>query len=101
MTLKVVIAPSAETDLVDIWAYIAEDSISAADRFLDRIRGQIALTAAQPGRGERDQRVGGLRRFLVGPYLVFYKTTDEVLYVLRIYHSARRIEDITFPDEIG
>lgn len=100
MTLKVVITPSAETDLVGIWAYIAEHSISAADRFLNRIRDQIALTAAHPGRGERDRRVGGRRRFLVGPYLVFYEATDDTLHILRIYHGARPIEDITFPDDI-
>lgn len=101
MSLRVVISPSASEDLIGIWVYIAQNSVEAADRFLDRIRRQIELTATQPGRGERDRRVGGRRRFLVGSYLVFYKTTDEVLYVLRIYHSARRIEGITFPDEIG
>lgn len=101
MTRKVIIAPSARADMVDIWAYIAEGNVEAADRFLDRIRDQISLAADHPGRGERDQRCDGRRRLLVGPYLVFYKATDDALYVLRIYHSARRIEDITFPDEIG
>ena len=101
MNLRVVISPSASEDIIEIWAYIAQDSVDAADRFLARIRSQIDLTATQPRRGERDQRVGGRRRFLVGPYLVYYQTTDEVLHVLRVYHSARRIEDITFPEEIG
>jgi len=58
------------------------------------------LTAAQPGRGERDQRAGGRRRFLVGPYLVFYEATDTALFVLRIYHGARRIENLSLPAPI-
>jgi plasmid stabilization system protein ParE len=99
--LRVVITPTAANDLVDIWAYIALHSIDAADRFLDRVRAQVELTASQPRRGERDQRVGGRRRFQVGPYLVYYQATDDTVYVLRVYHSARRIEDISFPDQIG
>jgi len=37
MTRKVIFAPSAQADLAEIWAYIAENSAAAADRFLDRI----------------------------------------------------------------
>ena len=100
MSLRVVIAPSAERDIVEAWAYIARNSVGAADRFLQRVRDQVSLTAEQPGRGERDQRAGGRRRFLVGPYVVFYRATEDALYILRVYHSARRIEDITFPDVV-
>lgn len=101
MSLKTIFSEKAIIDLAAVWEHIAAQSVEAADRFVERIHEQIALTSDHPGRGERDRRVDGRRRFLVGPYLVFYKATDEVLYVLRIYHSARRIEDITFPDEIG
>lgn len=84
--------------MADIWAYIAKDSVEAADRYLDRIRHQIELTADHPERGERDHRVGNRRRFLVDSHLVFYSATEEILHILRVYHGARPIEDLTFPE---
>jgi plasmid stabilization system protein ParE len=43
-----VIAPEAAEDLSDIWDYIAEDSLDAADRFLDKLHAQIAALSENP-----------------------------------------------------
>jgi toxin ParE1/3/4 len=45
--------PLAETDILEIWDYIAEGSIVEADRWVDRLDEKLALWATQPmmGRG--------------------------------------------------
>jgi toxin ParE1/3/4 len=45
---KVVQLPQAETDLDDIWWYIAQDNPDAADRFLDKIEERLPDTRAIP-----------------------------------------------------
>ncbi|QDT70738.1 Plasmid stabilization system protein [Planctomycetes bacterium MalM25] len=90
-----IITDPARSDLACVWEYHAAYRIELADRMVRLIHDQIELTRHHPERGERDPRVGGCRRFLVEPYLVFYQVVDQALYILRIYHSARRIEDLS------
>jgi plasmid stabilization system protein ParE len=40
--------PQAEADILEIWDYVAEDSIAEADRWLDRLDEKLALWATQP-----------------------------------------------------
>lgn len=83
----------ARADLRDIWLYIAQDSIEAADRFLDRLDRAIRLIAANPALGERQDRIKqGLRRFVVGRYLIFYEPIPGGIRVVRVLHGARRWE---------
>lgn len=63
--LSLTITPVAETDLAEIWAYIAEDSAKAATAFVEQKR-QPSRTAL-PSRGEalmlactRDEMATGL-----------------------------------------
>ena len=48
--------PLAETDTLDIWDYITDDSIAAADRWVNDLDKQVRLLATQPmkGRAARD-----------------------------------------------
>ena len=41
----------AERDLTDIWLYIAEDNMEAADTFVDRIHSVFNKTCRCPGDG--------------------------------------------------
>ena len=40
--------PTARSDLIDIWQYIADDSPEDADRFLDTLEEKISLLADNP-----------------------------------------------------
>ncbi len=40
--------PLAETDLIDIWLFIAEDSVQNADAYLRRIDTLLKVLAEQP-----------------------------------------------------
>jgi plasmid stabilization system protein ParE len=56
--------PRAETDLLDIWSYIAQDSPANADRMLNRIGETMNRLVAMPLMGQaRFDLVPGLRMF--------------------------------------
>ena len=40
---KVSYSASAENDLLEAWLYVAEDSVTAADRMLDQIEAEATL----------------------------------------------------------
>jgi plasmid stabilization system protein ParE len=68
MTFRV--APQAESDLDDIWYFLAtqSSSIDVADRVIDSITARFALLARQPyiGRRRDEDLRPGLRSFVVG-----------------------------------
>jgi toxin ParE1/3/4 len=84
------VRPRAREDLNEIWAYIAEDSESLADAFVDRLDTRFHLLARQPGLGRiRQELVPGLRSFPVGRYVIFYELISDGVAVVRVLHSAR------------
>ena len=46
--VRVLRRPQAQTDILEIWDYIAEDSMVEADRWVDRLDEKFALWATQP-----------------------------------------------------
>jgi toxin ParE1/3/4 len=91
---RIVRTTLARADLRDIWLYIAHDSMDAADRFLDRIDQTIQMLAENPGIGEcQDELRQGLRRHVLGNYLVFYEPMRDGVRVIRVLHGAQRWED--------
>jgi toxin ParE1/3/4 len=84
------IAPRAQNDLDEIWAYIAEDSPPAADRLIETFHEKFFLLASQPLMGERrPQLAPDLRSFGVGNYVVFYRQMGRGIEVVRVIHAAR------------
>jgi plasmid stabilization system protein ParE len=56
---RFVFSLAARRDLHDIWDYIAQDSVSAADRFCGRIRRAIEKLARMPGLMKRPPSIRG------------------------------------------
>ncbi|SEA62366.1 type II toxin-antitoxin system RelE/ParE family toxin [Nitrosospira multiformis] len=84
--------PLAREDLIEIWEYIADDSIDRADAFIDIIDGKLRTLAAQPMMGRaRDELMAGLRSFPVGRYILFYELVTDGIALVRVLHSARDI----------
>jgi toxin ParE1/3/4 len=84
--------PLAETDILEIWDYIADESLAAADRWLDHLDEQFRLLATQPMMGRaRDELAPRVRSFPVGRYVVFYVPLDDGIDVVRVLHGARDI----------
>jgi len=87
-------AKLARKDLRNIWLNVAQDSVAAADRLVDRIDSVVRMLSQNPHLGERqDDLRQNLRRFVVGSYLVFYEPIRGGIRVVRILHGARRWED--------
>ncbi len=85
----------ATQDLLAIWEYIAEDDPGAASAMLGKIDKAVHMLADNPLVGEEQPHIkAGLRRFVVGQYLIFYEPLDDGIQVVRVFHGARRYEDM-------
>ena len=87
--------PQAVDDIVEIWDYIANDSVAAADAWVDRLDTQLDLLATQPMMGRaRDELTHGVRSFPFGRYVVFYMPNAGGVDVVRLLHSARDVDTL-------
>lgn len=86
--------PLAQADILEIWDFIAEDSLHDADLWIDRLDEKLKLWATQPTLGrQRDELIPGLRSMPFGRYVVFFVAMPEGIDVVRILHSARDIDE--------
>ena len=87
--------PQAEADILEIWEYIAGDSISAADQWVDELHEKMSLWASQPLMGRaRDELVPGVRSLTFGRYVVFFEPLPDGIDVVRVLHGSRDIDAI-------
>lgn len=92
--------PLAAADLLDIWGFIAEDSIEQADRWVDRLDETLGLLATQPLMGRaREELAAEVRSFPIGRYVIFYQPIDDGIDVVRVLHSARDADAVFSRDE--
>ena len=85
--------PQAEADILEIWDFIAEDSVAEADLWVDRLDAKFELWATQPMmRRPRDELAHGLRSLTFGRYVVFFEPMLEGIDVIRVLHGSRDLE---------
>jgi len=90
---SILVRPRAKIDLAEIWEHIAEDSVTRADAFIETIGQKLQTLAEQPNMGRmRDVCGEGLRSFPVGRYVIFYRTLQNGIDVIRVLHGARDLE---------
>ena len=91
-----VLTPRAEQDVSDIWDYIADDNIEAADRVLDALENGMVKLAKNPGIGHwREELTDKRHRFLlVHSYLIVYRYKTKPLQITRVLHAARDVQNI-------
>ena len=86
----------ADSDLDDIWYYVASKSgsLDIADRFVYSITDRFFLLASHPniGRARDGDLRPGLRNFPVGDYVIIYRIQDEDIVILRVVRGSRNIE---------
>ena len=77
---KILSTSRANRDLVEIGLHIAQDSPRAADKFLMAIDRKCKMLARFPKSGRRREELApGLRSFVVGSYVIFYRLCAEAL----------------------
>lgn len=81
-------------NLDDEATHIAADDAAAARLVVQRVLHAVAMLATQPGLG-RPGRVPGTRELVVlkTRYIVPYRVRGEVIEVLRVFHTSRRLPD--------
>jgi plasmid stabilization system protein ParE len=90
--LTVRYAPEAEQDLAELLAYIVERSPTTAQRLLERIEALVAALDARRFDGPEAELTNGetVQSWPLYPYRVYYQRHGSMLYVMRVYHQARR-----------
>lgn len=92
---RLIVSPAALADLREIWAFIASDSVSAADRVLDELRARLDLLLGSPLMGRERPELGSrLRSFPSGRYVIFYVPEEDAVQVVRVLHGARDVEGL-------
>jgi plasmid stabilization system protein ParE len=72
---RFVLTPRAKQDVNDIWDYIADDNIEAADQVLEALESTMLRLARNPGVGHWRKELSDKRHrfFLVRSYLIVYR----------------------------
>jgi plasmid stabilization system protein ParE len=82
--------PAAE-QLDQAYNYIAESNSDAAEEVAQHVIDTTEMLGKHPGAG-RNGRVAGTREFFVPdtPFVIAYAVKDEVVWILAMYHGARK-----------
>ena len=94
--MALLVSPQVETELDEIWLYIATDSSrpDIADRVIDSTERSLEL-ARHPYLGrKRDDLRPGLRSVAVGSYVVIYRIEGKDVQILHVLHGRRDIRSI-------
>ncbi len=98
MAFKLIWSPSARLDLKDIAAFIAEDSPSAADRFVRGLFQAVERLADFPDSGRIVPEFGdsNIREIIRKPCRIVYRIRrrKRTIEVARVWHSARGTPEI-------
>ncbi|PHS12254.1 MAG: plasmid stabilization protein [Kangiella sp.] len=89
---ELILSPEAEQDLIDIWAYIAEDSPVNADNYTDKLHDKGYILADNPQMGTvRPDLMDELRCFPVDHYVLYYREINNGIELVRVLHASRDI----------
>ena len=93
MDYQIVWTETALEDLHDLVRYIAADDPATAQRFGERIIGQIESLIGFPriGRKVPEYQDDLIRELILTPYRLIYELDDDqsIISVLRVWHGAR------------
>ncbi len=90
--------PVAQSDLVKIFDYIAQDSQTRALSFVEKLDQRIGLLERHPllGRVPRHQKLReyGYRVLIVESYLAFYIIRGQRIEIHRVVHGSRNLDHL-------
>ena len=91
-----VVTELAESDLIEIASYIAEDNLAAAERVLSDFKAAFEKLAQMPEIGHHriDLADEELRFWPVHSYLVIYRPETKPLQVVRVLSGYRDIPEL-------
>ena len=97
------IAETAESDFEEVWRFIKEDSPEAAIDFIDHLEAKIATLETFPARcpliPENELLATQYRHLIYGDYRMIFRIEGRIVYVLRVFHSARLLDAVNLEKE--
>ena len=92
---RVITSVRATQDLDDIWFYIAQDNVAAADALIDAIEQRCGILAGNPLMGRaRPELAPEVRSYSVDRYVAFYRPHPDGIELVRVLHGARHLPGI-------
>ena len=96
---QVEISRRAERDIDEIWTFIAEDNLNAADRLVLQLEKQLRTLERFPERSPlipENELLGARYRHLIyGKYRTVFRVSGKTVYVVRVIHGARLLDTST------
>lgn len=88
-----VLGADAALDLDDIWEYIAQDDVDAADRWIAKLYDAFEALARTPGMGHRreDLTEYPVLFWPVGAYLIIYRAERRPVEIVAVTQGSRDI----------
>jgi plasmid stabilization system protein ParE len=88
-----VLGGGVEVDLNEIWEYIAQDDLVAADRWIGKLFEAFDVIARNPGIGHSRPDLTSHRVLFwpVGAYLILYRVQDESVEIVAVTQGARDV----------
>ena len=90
------IRPQARVDLLEIWHYIARDSIPAANRVSTKLDEAIRGLLVLPGKGHTRPDVDDpkYRFWSVFSYVIAYRFDEKTVTIVRVVHGHRDFREL-------
>ena len=88
-------------DVLEVFVYIGDQNMDAAERFLFAFDADVKRFATMPNIGSirtfDHPKLANIRSWPISGfenYLIFYRTTEAEIQILRVIHGARDIERV-------
>lgn len=90
---EIVWTESALDDLDEIAKYIALDKLSAAENLVKRVFERVDRLASSPNSGRKVPELSPskYKEVIVGPCRIFYRITDDIVYILHVMRVEREL----------
>lgn len=88
------LASIASDDLVEVWAYVAENDRNAANLLIEKFWNKFGILSRNPILGRKREYSKDLRSLPVDRYLIFYRPLENGVEILRVLHGARDLDQI-------
>jgi toxin ParE1/3/4 len=88
-----VLSKDADLDLDEIWKYIGQDSVDAADRWIGKLFDAFETLAANPriGHTRTDLTLSPVLFWPVEAYLIIYRAQKQPLEIVAVTQGSRDI----------
>ena len=99
MNNKFSLSAKAEQDIRDIWLYIAQDSISSAEKIADQLEEAFLMLSTHPSIGAKRHDLLDIpvRFWVIHNYFIIYNPDTNPLQILRVISSFRDIKNTFKP----